>query len=276
MHRDSVRGQDVSVSATLRPAFSSIIWSSRGNRKNDSGTSKPFDHGTAMTVAYDNEEIAEYFLLIKKLTNRKIHSPDHKFIKDDIVQDVFLKLYKSDFFSANQFGVSEENDKKIASYIYRTISSCYIDHLKSQGLTRRLPKPEADESGYRYQSISTQDIQDVEEETMLQTAVSADQYVSLQEAYRWIRECFYSVLSATKDASKQAFFEAVFWELDKYTMTIKELAKCLGYDSSNPTQELNRFVTKVNLCTNPHGVYIDNPREQILFLSEQILNVEAN
>ena len=229
-----------------------------------------------MTVAYNNEEIAEYFLLIKKLTNQKIKSPDHKFIRDDIVQDTFLKLYKNDFFSANQFGVSEVKDMEIASYIKKVISSCYIDHLKSQGLTRRLSKPETNESGYRYQSISTQDIQDVEEGTMPQTVLNADQYVSLQDAYRWIRECFDSVLSATKDAYKQAFFEAVFWELDKYTMTIKELAICLGYDSSNPTQELNRFVAKVNLCTNPHGVYIDNPREQILFLSEQILNFEAN
>ena len=46
----------------------------------------------------NNQELAEYLTLIKKLTNFVIVDHSHVDIKDDVVQEAFLKLLKQDFF----------------------------------------------------------------------------------------------------------------------------------------------------------------------------------
>jgi DNA-directed RNA polymerase specialized sigma24 family protein len=231
--------------------------------------------GTGM--ATHNQEMGEFLSLIKKLTNIKIKDPNHSQLREDIVQEVFLKLHKIDFFSTNRLNVSDDNDRQINAYIMRTVASCYMDQLKSLGISRRLTKSEMEMSGNRYESIKTQLIEDVDENQLIsQTARNPDQYVFIKQAYQWIQDCFNTVFSEVKDTSKKDFFNAAFWEFDNYGMTMKEMALHLGYKSTNPTQELKRFAEKVSLCTSPHGIILVNPNEQIQILREQIENAEVN
>jgi DNA-directed RNA polymerase specialized sigma24 family protein len=224
----------------------------------------------------NNQEIAKYLLLIKKLTNIKIKDPDHRDLKDDVVQDVFLKLYKTDFFSTNDLNTSEDNNRQINGYIVKAIRSCYMDQLKLRGINRRLTRSEAEASGNRYESIQTQAIDDTDENNFISSPTEGpDQYVFIREAYNWIESCFNSASSDMKDTVKRSFFNAAFWEFDNYGLPMKELALYLGYTSSNPTQELKRFAEKVSLCTGPHGILINNPHEQIQFLREQLENTET-
>jgi len=225
----------------------------------------------------NNQKIAEYLLLIKKLTNIKVKHPDHQDLKDDIVQDVFLKLYRTDFFSTNYLNISDDNNRKISGYIVKAIRSCYMDQLKLRGINRRLTKAEEVASGKRYESIKTQVLEDTDESDFSSSTIEdPEQYVFIQEAYRWIKECFNSVSSDIKDTAKRRFFNAAFWEFDRYGLSMKELAGYLGYSSTNPTQELKRFSEKVSLCTSPHGILVNNPHEQIQFLLEQLENTEIS
>jgi len=224
-----------------------------------------------------NQEMGEYLLLIKKLANLKIKTPSHAQLKEDVVQDVLLKLFNNGFFSTNSLGISDDSNKQISTYILNTVRWCYMDQLKSNGISRRLSKSEAEEAGHRYEGIKTEAIEDVDESQFMSTTVeNPDHYVFVMQAYQWIEGCFNAVFSETKDTAKKAFFNAAFWEFDNYGMTMKEIAKHLGYKSSNPTQELKRFADKVSLCTSPHGIVLAHPHQQIQFLREQIDNAEAN
>ncbi len=232
---------------------------------------------TGKVMGTNNQEIAEYLLLIKKFTSIKIKDPNHQDLKDDVVQDVFLKLYKTDFFSTNDLNTNGDNNRQINGYIVKAIRSCYMDQLKLRGINRRLTPSEAEESGHRYESIKTQAIDETDESNFISSpAEGPDHYVFIKEAYGWIESCFKSVSSDVKDTAKSSFFNAAFWEFDSYGLTMKELARYLGYTSSNPTQELKRFAEKVSLCTGPHGIFINNPHEQIQFLREQLENAEAS
>jgi DNA-directed RNA polymerase specialized sigma24 family protein len=229
-----------------------------------------------MVMAANNQQISEYLLLIKKLTNIKIKNPNHHDLKEDVVQDVCLKLYKSGFFNTNDLNASEDLQRQINGYIVKAIWSCYMDQLKLRGINRRLTRSEAEESGHRYESIKTQDIDETDEGDFIPSPTeSPDQYVFIKEAYEWIADCFNSATSDMKDTAKQRFLNAAFWEFDSYGLTIKALAKHLGYTSSNPTQELKRFSEKVSLCTGPHGIFVNNPHEQIQFLREKLTNTEV-
>ena len=46
----------------------------------------------------DNQGLGEYLSLIKKITGWKIKDPNHYGIKEDIVQEAFLKLFNVGFF----------------------------------------------------------------------------------------------------------------------------------------------------------------------------------
>jgi|TARA_B110000908_G_scaffold97774_1_gene115446 DNA-directed RNA polymerase specialized sigma24 family protein len=233
--------------------------------------------GTWTGMSTNNQEMAEYLSLIKKFTKIKIKDPSHKQFREDVVQDVFLKLHKNDFFNTNNLNASDDDDRQISAYIMRTVSSCYMDHLKSLGINRRLTKSESAESGHRYETINTQTIENTDDGVFISpSSESPDHYVFIEQALHWIEDCFNSVFSGTKDTAKRDFFNAAFWEFDKYGMTMKEMAQHLGYTSSNPTQELKRFSEKVSLCTAPHGIVLTSPNEQIQFLREQMDNAEAH
>lgn len=225
----------------------------------------------------NNKELAEYMLLIKKLTYYKLRTQDpaYQSFAEDIVQESFLKLYKQDFFNNNKLD-SEDNKKMIGAYISRTVYSCFMDQLKTLGINRRLTKAEAISSGQKYENIKHELIEDVNENDIaLPNVENPDQYVFVKEAYQWIKGCYTNLLMKINDTDRKTFFEAAFWQFNEYDMPLKTLAKHLGYDSSNPTQELKRFVEKVSMCTQPHGITINNPHEQIQFLREQIESAEV-
>ncbi|PKI12783.1 hypothetical protein [Colwellia sp. 12G3] len=223
----------------------------------------------------NNKELAEYLLLIKKITSWKIKSPDHKGFVDDIVQEVFLKLFKQNFFDENKFE-SEDERKMITSYISQAVHSCYLDQLKVLGFNRRLTKAESESSGNKYENIQNNQIEDTcESEIALSQVESPEQYIFVKEAYQWIKRCFDKLLLNISNFDRREFFEAAFWSFNEYDLPLNKLAVHIGYSSSNPTQELKRFIDKVSLCTQPHGVVVTNPHEQIQFLRELIDHSEA-
>ncbi|ALO34552.1 hypothetical protein CMT41_07355 [Colwellia sp. MT41] len=222
----------------------------------------------------NNKEIAKYLLLIKKITAWKIKSPDHKYLVDDVVQEVFLKLFKQNFFDENKFE-SEDDRKMITSYIRRTVHSCYLDQLIVLGFIRRLTKAERLSLVGPYENIKKKKIEDTcEGDIALPPIESPEQYIFVKEAYQWIKSCFDKLLLNISNFDRQKFFEAAFWDFNEYDLPLNKLAVHIGYSSSNPTQELKRFIDKISLCTQPHGVVVTNPHEQIQFLRELIAHSE--
>lgn len=225
-------------------------------------------------VASKNE-LGKYLSLIKKATTQGIKTPEHKQFREDIAQDVFLKLYKRNFFDENDIS-DAENEKIITSYVYKTVRSCYMDQLKLQGINRKLTKSEVEASGFRSQNIVNSPIEDVcDSEAAIHAFETPEQYLFAREAYQWIKNCFDSVSLEIPNVERKRFFYAAFWEFASYGMPMKALAGHLGYQSSNPTQELKRFIDKVTMCTQPHGIKISSPHEQIQILQEQLESAGA-
>ncbi|WP_165736288.1 sigma-70 family RNA polymerase sigma factor [Pseudoalteromonas sp. C8] len=224
----------------------------------------------------DNKELAKYMLLIKKITNWKVRDLGHKNLIEDIVQETFIKLFKQGFLEKNSLD-TEDEQKMATAYIKQTVHSCYMDLLASLGINRRLTKAERLNSENKYENIKNDHIDDVDEnELTLVETDTPEQQLFVKEAYQWIKNCYLSLLDKVNDQNRKTFFEAAFWQFSDYDMSLKALAEHLGYGSSNPTQELKRFVEKVSLCTQPHGVIVNNPNEQIQFLREQMENSKAH
>jgi hypothetical protein len=222
-----------------------------------------------------NKELAHYLALIKKSVSKKIQDPNHKGFIEDVIQEVFIKLHKQNFFEKNTFDFVDK-DYKSRAYINLTVRSCYMDHLRILGINRKLTKEEKLSSGNKYENILNSVIEDVcESEMTLAPVQTPEQVTFITEAYHWIKQCYNSLASNVNDVNRKTFFEAAFWQLSSYNMPVKALAGHLGYSSSNPTQELKRFVEKVSMCTQPHGVTLNNANEQIEFLREQIENTEV-
>ena len=216
----------------------------------------------------NNQELAEYLTLIKKLTNFVIVDHRHVDIKDDVVQEAFLKLLKQDFFDKYDWN---SDIKIITTYIKMTIRSCYLDLLTTLGFNRPLSKKEKEITGYKYQNISHSQLDDISEDDLsLHNMETPDNAVFAKQAYQWIKKCYDSLSLGVSDLSRRKFFEAAFWDFGDYELPMNKLANHLGYESSNPTQELSRFIKKISMCTEPHGITINNAHEQIQFLQEQI------
>jgi DNA-directed RNA polymerase specialized sigma24 family protein len=223
-------------------------------------------------------ELAEYLLLVKKISNITIKSQEHRELKEDVAHDAFLKLYRSEYFNNHDFN-NEQDKKTIYSYISKTVKSCYLDHLQKSGIIRRLSKAEAeaDSTGSKYQNIVNYSIEEVDEHEFIAPPIeSPEQFVLARQVYHWIKNCYEAAASDMKDINRKNFIEAAFWRFNDFDFSLKDLARHLGYESSNPTQELKRFVSKVSLCTKPHGVEIDNPQEQISFLMEYLNDSGVN
>lgn len=220
----------------------------------------------------DDKEMLENFLLIKKtassIRNRSFY--DHIDIEEDVAHEAFIKLFESGFFK-------KQDHTGRNSYIYRTVHSCFIDKLKSLGVIRNLTKSERLKSNNKYENIHNVSMDEIigHSEQSLDT-LQPDGIIDATEAYKWIKLCFDSVYNAIKDATRQRFFDTAFWWQNDTGLAIKDLAKSIGYKTSNPTQELKRLVEKVSGCTEPHGITIINPHEQIQFLQEQMVENEAN
>lgn len=220
----------------------------------------------------DNKKIAEYMLLIKRITKWKVTGIENNELIDDISQEVLIKLLKQGFLKSNR--LESDSEKKMAwSYIKQTVNSCYMDQLIILGISRRLTKAERVSTGNKYENIKNEQIEDANEsELTLVEYETQEQQVFFKEAYEWIKSCYLSLLDKINDTNRKLFFEAAFWQFNDHDMPLKSLAQHLGYKSSNPTQELSRFVEKVSMCSQPHGIVIKNHHEQLQFLREQIEN----
>jgi len=218
----------------------------------------------------------EYLLLIKKYTGYRVKNPDHNDLKEDVVQEVFIKLYKGDFFSRHNF-YSEDDKGSIISYIKRVVNTCYIDQLKLQGFNRRLTKAEQEESDNKYKNIENTQFENIDQNNeSLHHSDSPEQYTFIKEAYQWVKNCFDKLVIEINDIKRKEFFEAAFWKFNQYELPVKKLAHYLGYESTNPTQELNRFTTKVSSCTQEYGITINNLQDQIEIMQEEIEKSEVN
>lgn len=217
------------------------------------------------------DTLAVYLTLIKKITNKTVIDMKHQDFKEDIAHEVFIKLYRQGFFSSNNLD-DEDNVGRICNYIKNTVRSCYLDHLQTIGINRRLSAAERLETGAKYQNVVSVELEDTNEsDNEMQTSDSSEHYQYFEEAYSWIKSCFDGLVSEIKDLNRRKFTEEAFWRFDEYGLTMKALASQLGYTSSNPTQEFKRFTQKVALCTEPHGISISLPQEQIQFLREKII-----
>jgi hypothetical protein len=176
----------------------------------------------------------------------------------------------------DKFDMKKDSIAEITSYIYKAVHSCYMDLLKALGFNVRLSAKQAEQTGNKYVNIVNTGFKDVTpSDTRLHIEETPEDYAFHKQAYTWIENCFKSALTSVKDTGRANFYYAAFWEFEQYALNLKELALRLGYKSSNPTQELSRFVAKVTLCTSPHGIEIVNPSEQVQFIREQLIKHEA-
>lgn len=225
------------------------------------------------TLMIDERVLAEYLLIIKKSVNGEVKDIKHYDFKEDIIQDVFLKLFKADFF--NKYQLNEKEQSLIAtSYIKKAVKSCYIDLLKKNKIIRFLTEKERQDSDRKYENIGTSE--DIDEHESLESAAfsSGEEVLMAKEFYLIIRECFEGAITFVSHQLKSNFLRTAFWEQDEYGLPLKKLAEVLGYENSNPTQDFNRFVQKVSECTQTSGVKVVNPCEQIEFL-KQIIEIDG-
>lgn len=219
----------------------------------------------------EDKELLEYFLLIKKTASsvRNRYFYEHMDIEEDVAHEAFIKLFESGFFK-------KEDHTGRNSYIYRTVRNCFIDKLKGLGVIRNLTKAERLKSDHKYESIKNVSMDEVAgySEQNVDEVAPGDIF-DATEAYKWIKSCFDTVYNGIKDTARQSFFDAAFWWQNDTGLSIKDLAQSVGYKSSNPTQEMNRFVEKVSGCTELHGITVTNPHEQIQFLQEQMVGNEV-
>lgn len=225
----------------------------------------------------DEKKLAEFLSLIKKLVSFKVKDPDHVQFKEDIANETFIKLYKSGAF--DKYSLDEKQESLIAtSYIKKTVHSCYMDYLTKAGINRRLTKQEQEETGHKTMNIIKDDIDEPSSfgvfEPEQSSHYSVEQYLMAKQAYKVIQDCFSSSISSVSNAIRANFLKEAFWEADSYGLPLKKLAVVLGYENSNPTQDFNRFVTKVSDCTQKFNINIVNSGEQIEFL-RQIIESEG-
>ena len=219
--------------------------------------------------------MAKFLALIKKMVNKRIQNQDHHDIKDNVCQEVFLKLFRKDFFDTHTFSGSEEHKKKYTIFIKRAANSAYIDELIKLGLSRRSSRDEKNRTGNSYIVPKNQSFDDIGEHALeLHQADTSVDKIFAEEAYLSIQHCFELTARKYIDDNHRIFYETAFWELAECKMTIKDLAKHLGFTSTNPTQAFNRFVEKVSACTQQHGITVKSPNEQIQILLEIMTPVE--
>ena len=221
----------------------------------------------------DEKKLAQFLALIIKQVGYVLRHPDHEQYKEDIVNETFIKLFKSGAFEKYSLDTSE-NGRIAAAYIKKTINSCSMDYFSKSGIFRRLTKRERESTGLKTQAVINEDFDDIsgnatsfQEDTKTYTS---EQYLIAKQAYDNIQKCFSLVSSSITNDSRAKFLKEAFWNSDYYDVPIKQLAHVLGYLKSNPTQDFNRFVDKVSKCTEKYNIKIVNSGEQIEFLRQII------
>lgn len=77
---------------------------------------------------------------------------------------------------------------------------------------------------------------------------SSERLEVLEATYELIEECFDHNYIEIKDSIKKQFIYMVFWDENLAKNYLKDLAKNIGFQHSNPTQVFQRFLTSVNEC----------------------------
>lgn len=212
----------------------------------------------------NERELAEYLLIIKKSTIKKVKPGAHYL--EDIQQDVFIKLFNGGFFE--KYSLKDELDRKIAvSYINRTVKTCHIDYLVKNGITKALSKEQQKATGKKYAEIATPEDIDEHHSLVSQTFIESDVVIAARQAYQIVKDCLTSTLLTVKEAAKSKFLQSAFWR-NKHELPLKALAEHFGFAHSNPTQEFNRFAARVNNCTEPQGITIMDSDLQVELLAQ--------
>ncbi|WP_156780192.1 hypothetical protein [Glaciecola sp. HTCC2999] len=221
----------------------------------------------------DEKKLAQFLSLIIKQVGYVLRHPDHEQYREDIVNETFIKLFKSGAFEKYSLDTSE-NGRIAAAYIKKTIHSCSMDYFSKSGIYRRLTKREQESTGLKTQSITNENFDDLsanatffQEDTKTYTS---EQYLIAKEAYGNIQKCFSLITASITNDTRAKFLKEAFWNSDYYDVPIKQLAQILGYLKSNPTQDFNRFVDKISNCTQKYNIKIVNSGEQIEFLRQII------
>ena len=209
------------------------------------------------------DELAIYLAFIKKAAHYKIWDSQ---MRDDVVQDVFIKLHNKNFFQNNAL-VDGQVPKTTGAYIITTIerhrTDIYRKYHKIESVTDSIESENEFEKHFDAERTSLSNVDHlwfVREEAEI--------------AYVSIKECFQGAITQVKDSLKKNFFEAAFWRLSDYGLPLKELANHIGFINSNPTQDFNRFLAKVSICTQNSGITLVKPNEQIDILLDLISSGE--
>ncbi len=209
------------------------------------------------------QQYAGYLDIISKAAKRKVVGANID-LREDVVQEAFMKVIRSDFFSNHDIK-NPDNIKVITSYIYLAIKSCLFDELQKQGRLRRSWLSEKEMGEKSYISIESSE---VGEDDFLSN-ITPEHNTLAEQAYRYIKDCFNACIDKITTLERVKFFEKAFWEIESYAVNLKELAVAMGYNGANPTQEINRFIEKINLCVQPHGILVSG-LEDIRFVCEYI------
>lgn len=220
-----------------------------------------------------NEKIlAQFLLLIQKMVDYSLKHSEHYELAEDIANETFIKLYRSDFFQS--YSLADDDSKKIATaYIKKTISSCKDDYFIKNGIYRRSTKRELELTGRKTQAINQDDFEDALQNSShsFQSAeLTSEEYFFAEKAYGFIQNCFKIAIETIKDSQRAEFLYQAFWESNNINFPLNELAKRSNYSNTNPTQDFNRFVARVSQCTEKNNIKIVKSGEQIEFLRQMI------
>lgn len=223
-------------------------------------------------MVVDEKILAQFLLLIQKMVSYSLRHTEHIEYVDDIVNETFIKLYKSDFFSSYTLD-NEECIKISTSYIKKVISTCKHDYLIKSGIFRRSNKRELERTGFKTQQITDDNLDEIQENnsySIASTEPTSEELIIAHKAYRHIQRCFSLVIANITDVHRSDFLYQAFWEGSNIDYPITELAIKNKYTKSNPTQDFNRFVEKVSKCTEKNHIKIVKSGEQIEFLRQMI------
>lgn len=212
----------------------------------------------------DSAVIAPYFGIIKKCVAREVAIDAH--YKDDIQQEVLLKLYRADAFE--NFSLDNEDQRNMAvSYIRKTVKRCHIDYLLRNNIIKRLDENEQSAHNERYQRLATAEDIDEHAAFISGNSVEAETAVAANQVLEIIKGCLDGALLSIKNIARASFLKEAFWR-QEYDLPLKALAETLGFDNSNPTQDFNRFIAKVDECTSPQGIKLNDANHQVEIITQ--------
>lgn len=212
----------------------------------------------------DDAVLARYLCIIKKCVAKEVNIDAH--YQEDIQQEVFLKLFRAKTFE--RFNLNDEDQQNIAvAYIMRTVKNCHMDYLVQNNIVKKLSDEERSILSKRYQNLATAEDIDEYAEFIAGYSAKTDTIIVAKQALEIIKTCLDGALMSIKNAARARFLKEAFWR-SEYDLPLKSLAETLGFDNSNPTQDFNRFVVKVDECTSSHGIKLNDVNNQVEIIAQ--------